>query len=107
MNQNRIWSGQREGICAKCGKEGMKKNMTGLYVKTDTYAPPRILCHICGRCLPELLDELEVSMPDEPERRHGPRNYCRKCYNTVGVTAKFCPYCGDELANQIDQKEEF
>ncbi len=101
---HRIWSGQREGICAKCGKEDMKKNMIGLYVKPDVYDPPRILCHLCTRCLPVLLDELEVSMPDEPESRpyrpYRPRQWCRKCVTHVGKTAKFCPYCGDELATQ-------
>lgn len=51
-------------ICAKCSKEGLKKNMTSLYVKDGSYAPMRILCHICPRCLPVLLDELEVSMPE-------------------------------------------
>lgn len=51
-------------ICAKCGKEGLKRNMTSLYVKDGTYASMRILCHICRRCFPQLLDELEVSMPE-------------------------------------------
>lgn len=51
-------------ICAKCGTEGLKKNMTSLYVKDGAYSQVRILCHLCPRCLPELLDELEVSMPD-------------------------------------------
>ena len=51
-------------VCSKCGREGLKKNMTSLYVKDGAYAPIRILCHICPRCLPGLLDELEVSMPE-------------------------------------------
>lgn len=51
-------------VCAKCGREGLKKNMTSFYVKDGAYAPIRILCHICPRCLPGLLDELEVSMPE-------------------------------------------
>lgn len=49
--------------CAKCGREGLKKNMTSLYVKESSYDQVKILCHICSRCLPVLLDELEVSMP--------------------------------------------
>lgn len=98
---HRIWSGQREGFCAKCGKEGMKKSMTALYMKTDTYDPPRILCHLCDRCLPELLDELEVSMPEEPERKpFTPTRWCRKCYSRVGKTARYCPSCGDDLDEQ-------
>lgn len=103
----RTWSGQREAICAKCGNEGLKRNMTGLYVKPDVYDPPKILCHICERCLPVLLDELEVSMPEDQEkilRTYTPRRFCRKCVSTVGKTARFCPYCGDELAKQ---KKEF
>lgn len=99
---HRTWSGQREAICAKCGNEGMKRSMTALYVKTGVYDPPRILCHICERCLPALLDELEVSMPEEQEKRpYTPRRWCRKCIRDVGKTAQFCPYCGDELASQI------
>lgn len=107
----RTWSGQREAICAKCGKEHMKRNMTGLYVKTSVYDPPRILCHLCDRCLPVLLDELEVSMPDEPAgkpytpRHYNPRQLCRKCFNYAGKTAKFCPNCGEELASQRKMEE--
>ena len=51
-------------ICAKCGKEGLKRNMTSLYVKDGASSLVRILCHICPHCMPVLLDELEVSMPD-------------------------------------------
>lgn len=108
----RTWSGQREANCAKCGHEGMKRNMTGLYVKTSTYDPPRILCYLCDRCLPALLDELEVSMPDEPEKKpyipshYTARQWCRKCVMHVGKTARFCPYCGDDLSKQIDTKED-
>ena len=51
-------------ICAKCSREGLKKNMVSLYVKDGAYSQLRILCHICRRCMPVLLDELEVSMAD-------------------------------------------
>lgn len=51
-------------ICAKCGKEGLKRNMTALYVKEGSCGLMRVLCHLCPRCMPALLDELEVSMPD-------------------------------------------
>lgn len=51
-------------ICAKCGTEGTKRNMVALYVKDGSYSPLRVLCHICRRCMPEVLDDLEVSMPE-------------------------------------------
>lgn len=52
------------GQCAKCGREGLKRNMYTLSIRTPrNYAAPRTLCHICPSCLPALLDELEVSMP--------------------------------------------
>ena len=51
-------------VCAKCGREGMKKRMFALYIKRGGYATMRVLCHICPNCMPALLDELEVSMPD-------------------------------------------
>lgn len=50
--------------CAKCGREGMKKRMYALYVKEGGYSNLRVLCHICPDCMPVLLDELEVSMPE-------------------------------------------
>lgn len=50
--------------CAKCGREQDKKRMINVYVKDGSYAPIRILCHICRDCMPELLDELEVAMPE-------------------------------------------
>ena len=50
--------------CAKCGKEQNKKRMVQVYVKNGSYAPMRILCHVCQDCMPQLLDELEVSMPE-------------------------------------------
>lgn len=51
-------------LCAKCGQEREKRFMAQIYIKGNGYAPMRVLCHICQRCLPALLDELEVSMPD-------------------------------------------
>ena len=52
------------GVCAKCSHEQLKKHMVALYVKDGSYSPVKILCHICRPCLPALLDELEVSMPE-------------------------------------------
>ena len=51
-------------FCAKCGKEEEKRFMSQIYIKDGAYSPMRILCHICERCLPVLLDELEVCMPE-------------------------------------------
>lgn len=51
-------------VCAKCGRDGMKKKMYALYLKPGGTGTARVLCHICPRCMPVLLEELEVSMPD-------------------------------------------
>lgn len=50
--------------CAKCGKEGYKRSMVALLVKTGSYSTPRTLCHVCKGCMAQLLDELEASMPE-------------------------------------------
>lgn len=49
-------------ICAKCGKEGLKRNMTTLLVRDGVYGQVRTMCHLCRSCYLGLLDELEVSM---------------------------------------------
>lgn len=65
FRSNPVRSAERYfGLCAKCGKEGLKKRMVSLYVKDGSYSPVRILCHICKGCLPAVLDDLEVSMPE-------------------------------------------
>ena len=51
-------------LCAKCGREGLKKNMTTLLVRATAGSPVRTLCHLCPSCYPKLLDVLEVSDPD-------------------------------------------
>lgn len=50
--------------CAKCGKGGQKKTMPGLYIRKNTNDTIRVLCRICPDCLPGLLDELGVEMPE-------------------------------------------
>ena len=52
------------GQCAKCGREGLKRNMASLYIKQNSYSPVKILCHMCRECLVQTLDGLGVSMPD-------------------------------------------
>ena len=93
--------------CALCGDSLPVRDMNKLY-KGDSHircSTPRKLCNVCDNCFPKLLDFLEVSEPEEPVRRpYKPRRLCRKCVSYVNKTAKFCPYCGDELASQI--KEE-
>lgn len=59
----RVWISERFGVCAKCGKEQAKKRMTAIYIKSST-SNPKILCHICGNCLPALLDYLAVGAPE-------------------------------------------
>lgn len=92
--------------CAMCGDYLPMRDMTKLYLgKSHEPSPvPKKLCCVCDTCYPKLLDFLEVSEPDEPESRpyrpYRPRQWCRKCVTHVGKTAKFCPYCGDELATQ-------
>lgn len=93
--------------CAMCGDSLPMRDMNQLKLSKsrEINRDFRKLCHVCDNCLPKLLDFLEVSEPEEPERRpytkpqH--RQWCRKCVTYVNKTAKFCPYCGDELSSQI------
>ena len=50
------------GYCARCGRRGLKRNMTALYTKVGR-DPVRVLCHLCRDCLPGTLEHLGVSMP--------------------------------------------
>ena len=61
-----LWKGYEKyaGICAKCGTEGLKRNMATLSVKANSYSPMRKLCNLCPDCVARLLDFLEVSMPE-------------------------------------------
>lgn len=86
--------------CNKCGRHISKRDATKILVQSGTYGTPKTLCWLCDRCLPSLLDELEVSMPEDKERPYTPARWCRKCMTTVGKTAVFCYRCGDELATQ-------
>lgn len=89
--------------CALCGDEFPMRDLRKLLLSDAHTSVPktRKLCGICDDCLPKLLDFLEVTEPEDKERRpYAPRQLCRKCYSWAGKTAKFCPYCGDELAKQ-------
>lgn len=50
--------------CAKCGKGGLKKSMPALYVRKEHIDSMRILCRLCPDCLPVLLADLGVEMPE-------------------------------------------
>lgn len=50
--------------CQKCGKEGQKSTMPGLYLRKNGYDSHRILCRFCADCLPLFLDDLGVTMPE-------------------------------------------
>lgn len=66
MTDESLWRGYEKhvGICAKCGREGLKRNMATLMIRANGRCNPRTVAHLCPDCLPILLDELEVSMPD-------------------------------------------
>ena len=51
------------GYCAKCGREGLKKNMVTLSVRDGGSAPQRVLCNLCPECMAWVLDSLGVAMP--------------------------------------------
>lgn len=50
-------------ICAGCSREGLKRNMHAIYIKAKGDMQVKVLCHICDRCLPQLMDKMEISMP--------------------------------------------
>ena len=65
--RRRPWTGERQGECAKCGREMRKMRMVALYMKESSYVNPAKLCHVCQDCLPDLLDYLGAEMPERPE----------------------------------------
>lgn len=90
--------------CALCGEDFPMRDLNKLLIGAShsSVPSPKTLCKVCDNCLPKLYDFLEVSEPDDPpERPYKPRQWCRKCVHDVGKNARFCPYCGDELASQI------
>lgn len=56
-------SSRYSGKCAKCGKEALKNTMPGIYLRKPNDSH-RILCHLCSNCLPVLLADLGVEMPE-------------------------------------------
>ena len=47
-------------ICARCGKEILKRNAPALYVKKSSYAPLRVLLHFCETCYYNFLEDYEI-----------------------------------------------
>lgn len=45
-----------------CGREDLKRGMVALYAKR-TNSTMRKMCDVCDRCIPELMDRLETSLP--------------------------------------------
>ena len=52
------------GVCARCGREALKKRMISVYLKNGSYGQVRIACHLCQQCAPDVMDYLAISMPD-------------------------------------------
>lgn len=90
--------GKRRGLCALCGEEKLKLAMNKLSFQASFShgGHPMTMCHVCDRCLPRLLDFLEVQQPEAPRHR-SPRKMCGKCRSVVGRNANFCSHCGHEL----------
>ena len=61
-----LWRGSERfiGTCAKCGREGLKQKMATVLIRKNGHSSVKTLCHLCPNCLPRLLDELAVSMPE-------------------------------------------
>ena len=52
------------GNCVLCGESGPKNTIPALYLRKTTVDSHRILCRICHKCLPLLLADLGVEMPE-------------------------------------------
>ena len=92
--------------CALCGADFPKRDLNKILMAPGhtSVSSPKKLCGLCDDCLPKLLDFLEVPEPEEKERPYTLARLCYKCYNHVGKTARYCPYCGDELATQVPKE---
>lgn len=58
-----LWEGSEKFIarCQICGADGLKRNMTALYVK-ERRSAIRVLCHLCPTCVVKLADYLAVEI---------------------------------------------
>lgn len=61
-----IWrpNGRYISCCSRCGREGLKRNMAGLYVKRSSCENVKILVYICRECYAAFLEEMGIS--EEP-----------------------------------------
>lgn len=95
------------GYCTICGKELPKRSMNKIFIgfSHNSCVAPKMLCSVCDDCLPRVYDTLGIVEPDREAKgvnKGKPRDFCRNCYNTVGKTALFCPYCGKKLRSDSE-----
>ncbi len=85
--------------CTICGKEIPKREMNKIFISYGhtSVTSPKLVCHICDDCLPNLFEKLETVEPERKVKWGAARPYCRNCYRDVGKTALYCPYCGNKL----------
>ena len=97
--------------CALCGKELPKLSMNKIFIGFSHIryvTTPKTIAFVCDDCLPELYDTLGVIEPDRESKRADkgkPRNYCKKCYTTIGKTALYCPWCGEKVKENEELKK--
>lgn len=65
MNNDLLWRLDPKYIaaCAKCGRDGLKRNMVAIYIKNGAYSNLKIMCHFCPDCMTQFADELGVAIP--------------------------------------------
>lgn len=65
MKDDPLWRVDPKYIapCAKCGRDGLKRNMVALYIKKGAYSNLKIMCHFCPDCMVRFADELAVEIP--------------------------------------------
>lgn len=97
-----------KGYCSVCGKELPKRDMNKIFIGFSHVScmAPKTLCSVCDDCLPRVYDTLGIVEPEREAKSPSygkPRDFCRNCYNTVGKTALFCPYCGKALKVEVSE----
>ena len=49
--------------CTRCGEIGLKRHMKALHIRVDNSGTMRLLCHVCEKCMPEVLGYLGAGKP--------------------------------------------